>query len=50
LLTAIAGQRLVRLIEPSESEASLGVRMPGAVKQDGPMIDSIAVKDLSEKQ
>jgi hypothetical protein len=50
LLSAIASQRVVRVVEPSQSEATLGVRMPGAVKNDGPAIESIAVKDLSEKE
>ena len=50
LLTAIASQRVVRLLEPSQSEATLGVRMPGAVKHEGPAIESISVKNLSEEK
>jgi len=43
LLAALAGQRVIRVIEPSENEAQFGVRGPGAGKHHGPAIHSITV-------
>jgi hypothetical protein len=50
LLTAVSSQRVIRVIEPSQSEATFGVRGSATAKHDGPGIESIAVKDLSEKE
>jgi hypothetical protein len=43
LLAAIASQRVVRIIQPSENEAKFGVRGPAASKYSGPAIDVISV-------
>jgi len=42
-LVAIAGQRVIRIMEPSENEAQFGVRGPGASQYSGPAIHSITV-------
>jgi hypothetical protein len=43
LLTAAAGQRVIRLTEPSDNEAKFGVRGPSAEAYRGPAISSITV-------
>ena len=48
LLAAIAGQRLIRVMEPSENEAKFGVR--GTGKYSGPAIHSITVKKVGEDE
>jgi hypothetical protein len=50
LLAAIAGQRVIRVIEPGENEASFGVRGPGAGRYQGPAIHSITVKKFGEDE
>ncbi len=50
LLAAIAGQRVIRVIEPAQHEAQFGVRGPGAGKYHGPAIHSITVKKLGEDE
>jgi len=49
VLAALAAERLIRLIEPSENEANFKFRGAAANKYDGPAIDRITVKTLSEK-
>jgi len=44
LLAAVADQRVLRLIEPTEHEAQFGVRGPRAGKYTGPSISAIAVE------
>ncbi len=44
LLVAIAAQRVVRLILPTENETKFGVRGLGAVKYHGPGITDITVE------
>jgi hypothetical protein len=44
LLAALATQRVVRLIQPTENEARFGVRGPGAAKYQGPGIVDITVE------
>ena len=44
LLAAIAGQRVIRVIEPSENQATFGVRGPGVATYIGPAVHSITVK------
>jgi hypothetical protein len=44
LLAAIAGQRVIRVIEPSQHEAQFGVRGPGGTQYTGPSIQSITIK------
>jgi len=46
LLAAVAFQKVIRLIEPSEKEARFGVRGSLATKQIGPGIRSITVVKL----
>jgi hypothetical protein len=43
LLAALATQRVVRLIQPTENEAAFGVRGPGAGRYTGPAIIDISV-------
>ncbi len=50
LLVALAGHRVIRVIEPSENEASFGVRGPSAGKYHGPAIHSITVKKFGEDE
>lgn len=45
LLAALASNVVVRLIQPTESEASFGVRGAGSVKYTGPSITDIAVEE-----
>ena len=44
LLAAVAGERVLRLIEPSEHESQFGVRGRGANKYTGPSIQTITVE------
>jgi hypothetical protein len=44
LLAALATQRVIRLIQPTENEAKFGVRGSGAAKYDGPGITDITVE------
>ncbi len=44
LLTALATQLVVRLIQPTENEAKFGVRGPGSARYDGPGITDITVE------
>jgi hypothetical protein len=46
LLAALATQRVVRLIQPSENEAKFGVRGPGAGRYTGPAITDITVEQF----
>jgi hypothetical protein len=46
LLAALASQRVLRLIEPSENEATFGVRGPVASKYSGPAIHAISVEEI----
>jgi hypothetical protein len=46
LLAAVAGQRVLRLIQPTENEAKFGVRGPAASKYSGPSIDDISVEQF----
>ena len=46
LLAAIAGQRVIRVIEPSENEARFGVRGPNAGRYTGPSISAITVEQF----
>ena len=46
LLAALASNLVVRLIQPTESEASFGVRGAGAVKYSGPSITDISVEEF----
>lgn len=46
LVAALAGQRVIRLVQPSENEAKFGVRGPGAGKYNGPSITDISVEQL----
>ena len=48
LLAAIAGQRVIRVIEPSENETTFALRGPGASQYHGPAIHSITVKSLEQ--
>ena len=50
LLAAIAGQRVIRVIEPSESEATFGVRGSAAATYLGPAVHSITVKKFGEDE
>ena len=50
LLAAVAGQRVIRVIEPSENEATFAVRGPGARKHDGPAVHSIKVTKFGEDE
>jgi hypothetical protein len=50
LLAALAGQRVIRVIEPSENEATFGVRGSGAGKYHGPAIHTITVKKFGEDE
>ena len=50
LLAAIAGQRVIRVVEPSQNEATFGVRGSGAAKYQGPAVHSITVKKLGEDE
>ena len=50
LLAAVAGQRVIRVIEPSENEARFGVRGPGARKHHGPAVHSITVTKFGEDE
>ena len=50
LLAAFAGQRVIRIIEPSENEASFAVRGPGACKHDGRAVDYIKVTKFGEDE
>jgi hypothetical protein len=43
LLAALAGQRVIRVIEPSENEAKFSVRGANAGRYQGPAIHSITV-------
>jgi hypothetical protein len=43
-LAAIAAQRVIRVIQPSEHEAQFGVRGPGAGRYTGPAIHDITVE------
>jgi hypothetical protein len=45
-LLAALGQRVLRLIEPSENEASFGVRGSAASKYSGPAIHNISVEQF----
>jgi hypothetical protein len=44
LLTALATQLVVRLIQPTENEAKFDVRGPGAARYHGPAITDITVE------
>jgi hypothetical protein len=46
LLAALASQRVVRLIQPTENEAKFGVRGPSSTKYHGPGITDIAVEQF----
>jgi hypothetical protein len=46
LLAAIAGQRVIRVMEASQNEATFGVRGPGAASYSGPAVHSITVKKV----
>ena len=50
LLAAIAGQRVIRVVEPSHNEATFGVRGSDAAKYQGPAVHSITVKKLGEDE
>jgi len=50
LIAALAGQRVIRVIEPTENEANFEVRGPGAGKYQGPAIHSITVKKFGEDE
>ena len=50
LLAAIAAQRVIRVIEPSQHEAQFGVRGPGAREYHGPAIHSITVTKFGEDE
>ena len=43
LLAALATQRVIRIVQPSENEAKFGVRGPGAGRYTGPSISDITV-------
>lgn len=47
LLAALATQRVVRLIQPTESEAKFGVRGESQTKQTGPSIANITVEPFN---
>jgi hypothetical protein len=44
LLAALATQRVIRLVQPSENEAKFGVRGNGAARYSGPSITDITVE------
>ncbi len=46
LLAALAAQRVIRLVQPSENEAKFGVRGEGAERYVGPGITMITVEEL----
>jgi hypothetical protein len=46
LLVALAAQKVVRLVQPSENEAKFGVRGEGSSKSAGPGISDITVEAL----
>ncbi|MGA7409698.1 MAG: hypothetical protein WBW33_04385 [Bryobacteraceae bacterium] len=46
LLAALAAQRVIRLIQPSENEAKFGVRGEGSSRYTGPGITEIKVEEL----
>jgi hypothetical protein len=46
LLTAVAGQRVVKVMQPSEHEAQFGVRGPRAGKYTGAAIQSMTVQEF----
>jgi hypothetical protein len=46
LLAALAAQRVIRLIQPSENEAKFGVRGEGSPRYSGPSITEIKVEEL----
>jgi hypothetical protein len=46
LLEALAAQRVMRLIQPSENEAKFGVRGGHSAKYDGPGILDITVEEI----
>jgi hypothetical protein len=50
LLAALAGQRVIRVMEPSENEAQFGVRGAKASKYHGPGIHSISVTKFGEEE
>ena len=47
LLAAVAGQRVIRLIQPTQNEAKFGVRGPGADRYTGPAIHDIVVEKFA---
>jgi len=46
LLAALATHRVVRVSQPTESEANFGVRGPGTAKYNGPGITDITVEEF----
>ncbi len=50
LLAAIAGQRVIRVMEASQNEATFGVRGAGAANYQGPAVHSITVKNFGENK
>jgi len=44
LLAALAGQRVLRVIQPTKNEAKFGVRGPASAKFTGPSITDITVE------
>ena len=43
LLAALATQRVIRIVQPTENEAKFGVRGPGTGRYTGPSITDISV-------
>jgi hypothetical protein len=50
LLAALAGQRVIRVIEPSENEAQFSVRGVNGSKYQGPAIHRITVTKFGEEE
>jgi len=50
VLAAVVGQPVIRVIEPSENEATFAIRGPGARKHDGPAVHSIKVTKFGEDE
>jgi hypothetical protein len=46
LLAALATQRVIRIVQPSENEAKFGVRGPSAGNYTGPSITDITVEPI----
>jgi hypothetical protein len=46
LLADLAGQRVLRIIQPTENEAKFGVRGAGSMRQSGPGITDISVEAI----